>query len=120
MRTSDIWNKLYLHSTKIGTLLGFLLLLAVESHAQKVNWLKRKNPNYDNRTLTYGFLIGLHSAAYQIKYHDRFSSPQFDSLYAVEPDWFPGFSLGFIVNYKLADLLDIRLTPTVAFYENKL
>jgi hypothetical protein len=101
-------------------LLVIILCMAGESHAQKVSWLKRKNQNYDNKRLTYGFLIGLHSTAYQIKYSDRFVTPQFDTLYAVEPDWSPGFSLGFIVNYTLADLLDLRLTPTVAFYENKL
>jgi hypothetical protein len=120
MRSVNIWNKLYLHSAKIGLLLVIILCAAGESHAQKVNWLKRKNPNYDNKRLTYGFLIGLHSTAYQIKYSDQFVTPQFDTLYAVEPDWSPGFSLGFIINYRIADLLDLRLTPTVAFYENKL
>lgn len=120
MRTVNIWSKLYLHSTKISLLLAFIFCLTGESHAQQVNWLKRKNPNYDNKRLTYGFLIGLHSSTYQIKYSDRFITPQFDTLYSVEPDWSAGFSLGFIVNYKLADLLDVRLTPTVAFYENKL
>jgi hypothetical protein len=120
MRTVNIWSKLYLHSTKVSLLLAFIFCLAGESHAQQVNWLKRKNPNYDNKRLTYGFLIGLHSSTYQIKYSDRFVTPQFDTLYSVEPDWSAGFSLGFIVNYRLADLLDVRLTPTVAFYENKL
>lgn len=120
MRTLNIWNKLCLYSPKIIVALAFVLCLGGESHAQQVNWLKRKNPNYDNKRLTYGFLIGLHSTAYQIKYADRFVTPQFDTLYAVEPDWSPGFSLGFIVNYKLADLLDLRLTPKVAFYEHKL
>jgi hypothetical protein len=119
MRTANFWHKLHLHCAKIIFSLAVVFILAGESHGQTVNWLKRKNPNYENKKLTYGFLIGLHSAAYQIKYHDRFVTPQFDTLYAVEPDWFPGFSLGFIMNYKLADLLDIRLTPTVAFYEHK-
>jgi hypothetical protein len=33
--------------------------------------------------------------------------------------WSSGFSLGFIVNYRITDLLDLRLTPQVAFYEQK-
>lgn len=99
------------------------MLMAVqhaEGQQKKTRWVKRNNPNYDEKKLTYGFLIGLHSTAYQIKYSERFTTQEFDTLYAVEPDWSPGFALGFIMNYKLADLLDLRLTPTVAFYENRL
>lgn len=121
MRTTHFWNKLGLHSSKIVIVL--LMLLSVhhaEAQQKKTRWVKRNNPNYDDKKLTYGFLIGLHSTAYQIKYSDRFVTQEFDSLYAVEPDWSPGFSLGFIMNYKVADLLDLRLTPTVAFYEHKL
>lgn len=101
-----------------------MLLLVAAQHAgaqqKKTSWVKRNNPNYDQKKLTYGFLIGLHTAAYQLKYSDRFVTQEFDTLFAVEPDWSPGFSLGFIMNYKVADLLDLRLTPTVAFYENRL
>ncbi|HEY0655017.1 MAG TPA: outer membrane beta-barrel protein [Chryseosolibacter sp.] len=121
MRTTHFWNKLSVHSAKVIFVL-VLLFAALHSEAQqrKTSWVKRNNPNYDNKKLTYGFLIGLHSTAYQIKYSDRFVSQEFDTLYAVEPDWSPGFALGFIMNYKVADLLDLRLTPTVAFYEHTL
>lgn len=121
MRTTHFWNKFGLHSAKV--IVALLMILSVYDAAaqqRKTSWVKRNNPNYDDRKLTYGFLIGLHSTAYQIKYSDRFVSQEFDTLYAVEPDWSPGFALGFIMNYKVADLLDLRLTPTVAFYEHKL
>jgi hypothetical protein len=123
MRIANLRNQFDLHRHKIIATVTLLLVVVAFSHAQTQStrsWIKRNNPNYDNRKITYGFLIGLHSAAYQIKYSDRFTSQQFDSLYSVEPSWSPGFSLGFIVNYKLADLLDLRLTPKVAFYEHKL
>lgn len=92
------------------------------AHAQNNNlsWIKKRNPNYDTKRLSYGFLIGLHSAAYQIKYSENFITQALDTVYAVEPSWSPGFSLGFIVNYRLEDLWDLRLTPKVAFYEHKL
>jgi hypothetical protein len=121
MRNVNFWHKLDLHRYKVVATFALLLLAVGFSHAQSTrSWVKRNNPNYDNRKLTYGFLIGLHTSAYQIKYSDRMVSQQFDTLYSVEPGWSPGFSLGFIVNYKLADLLDLRLTPKVAFYEHKL
>lgn len=81
----------------------------------------KNNPNYDQRKkLTYGFLIGLHTTAYQIKYSDAFVTPAFDSVYSVDANWRQGFALGFIVNYKVAEFLDLRITPQVAFYEHSL
>jgi hypothetical protein len=86
---------------------------------KRARWASRNNPNYDNRKLTYGFLIGIHSSTFKVKYSDQFVSQQFDSVHSVIPGWSGGFSLGFIVNYRLDDQLDIRLTPKVGFYENK-
>lgn len=120
MQTAYIWNKLCLYGPKIGVLLILLLTLAQEGFSQKKRWVNLNNPQYDERKLSYGFLIGLHSTAYQIKYADRFVTQNFDTVYSVEPGWSPGFSLGFIVNYRLTDLLDFRITPKVAFYEHTL
>lgn len=96
------------------------MLAAGVSHAQKFKWAPRNNPNYDDRKWTYGFLIGLHTTSYQIKYADNFITDDLDTVHSVIPDWKPGFSLGFIVNYRVNDYLDIRLTPEVAFYEHTL
>jgi hypothetical protein len=120
MQNAHVWNKLNLHWPKVILFLCCVLCMVVETHAQKKRFDKRNNPNYDQRKLSYGFLIGLHSSAYQIKYSDAFVSQQFDSAYSVEPEWSPGFALGFLVNYRITEFLDLRLTPTVAFYEHKL
>ncbi len=118
MQAVDFRNKLYLHRTKIILLGVFLISSAV--HAQSFRWARRNNPNYDDKKLTYGFLIGLHTTAYQIEYSDKFVALGLDSVHSVIPYWRPGFSLGFIVNYRLTEFLDLRLTPEVAFYEHKL
>jgi hypothetical protein len=120
MHTSYIWNKLHLYGPKIIVVLIVLLSIGHEGFSQKKRWVNKNNPNYDQRKLSYGFLIGLHSTAYQIKYSDKFVTHDFDTVYSVEPGWSPGFSLGFIVNYRLTDLLDFRITPKVAFYEHTL
>ncbi len=120
MQISYIRNKLHLYGPKIIVVLIVLLSTAQEGYSQKQRWVTKNNPNYDQRKLTYGFLIGLHTTAYQIKYADRFVTQNFDTVYSVEPGWSPGFSLGFIVNYRLTDLLDFRITPKVAFYEHTL
>ncbi|MFZ6011263.1 MAG: porin family protein [Bacteroidota bacterium] len=119
MQGTDIRNKLYLYGKKI--VFSTLLLCVLQAgYGQKVRWVRKNNPNYDDRRITYGFLIGLHTTTYQIKYSDRFVTPNFDTIYTIQPQWSPGFSLGFIVNYRLTEFLDLRLTPKVAFYEHKL
>ena len=118
MQVANVWNKLYLHRYKVIAV-AVLMLCALRSEAQKTRWVEKNNPNYDNRKLTYGFLIGIHSSIYQIKYADKFVTPALDTVSAVLPSWSSGFSLGFIVNYRLTEYLDLRLTPEVAFYENK-
>jgi hypothetical protein len=120
MSTTHVWNKLNLLRAKAVIILVMSLCLLNTAHGQKFKWAKKNNPNYDERKLTYGFLIGLHTSAYKIQYSDKFVTPDFDTLYAVDPEWSTGFSLGFIVNYRLTDFLDLRLTPEVAFYEHKL
>lgn len=119
MQTTHIWNKLNIHGKKVIALILFVGCFW-SANAQHYKWARKNNPNYDERKLTYGFLIGIHSSAYRVDYSDKFVTPEFDTLYAVEPPWSAGFSLGFIVNYKLGDFFDLRLTPKVAFYEHRL
>ncbi|MCU0358202.1 MAG: PorT family protein [Cyclobacteriaceae bacterium] len=95
-----------------------MLVCSGESLAQQFMWARKNNPYYDEkRKVSYGFIIGLHTAAYEIKYSDAFVTGM-DSLFSVEPDWRPGFALGFLVNYRAHEFLDLRIMPQVAFYEN--
>lgn len=119
MQGSYFWHKLNLQRCK-GLITVVFLIAAFHAEAQKRRWAEKNNPNYDDRKLTYGFLIGLHTTSYQLKYADAFADPtQFDTLHSVIPKWKPGFSLGFIVNYRLNDYLDLRVTPKVGFYEHE-
>lgn len=118
MQATNVWNKLYLHRAQV---IVFALLLAAGAvHAQKFKWAPRNNPNYDERKWSYGFLIGLFNSSYQIQYANNFVTPDMDTVHSVIPDWKPSFTLGFIVNYRLNDYLDLRLTPQISFYEHTL
>jgi hypothetical protein len=97
-----------------------LLLLATASHAQLFRWARQHNPNYDERKISYGFSIGLHTSSYQVKYSDQFVTNSLSSLQSVQPEFIPGFSLGFLVNYRLNEFLDLRLMPKAGFYSHKL
>ena len=121
MQFANVWNKLNLHRAKV-ILVALGCVLAVTTcvaQSQGKRWIRKNNPNYDDKKISYGFLIGLHSSALQLKYSDQFVTPAFDSVYAVQPAWSAGFSLGFIVNFRAAEYLDFRLTPKVSFYEYK-
>ena len=119
MQGTYFWHKLDLQRHK-ALIVCLFFLSAFSADAQKQRWAEKNNPNYDERKLTYGFLIGLHTSSYQLKYADEFADPtKFDTLHSVIPKWKQGFSLGFIVNLRLNDQLDLRLTPMVGFYEHE-
>lgn len=120
MQTIDVRNKLGLQRSKVVCIVALAMLASLSVQGQGKKWVRKNNPNYDERKFSYGFMIGLHSSALQLEYSDKFVTPDFDTLYAVHPEWSAGFSLGFIVNYRAADFLDLRITPKVAFYEHKL
>jgi Outer membrane protein beta-barrel domain len=117
MQSTHFWNKLHIHGYQVVVI--FCLGLSLTAEAQKTRWVQRNNPNYDDKKLTYGFLLALHSSNYQVKYSDAFVTQQFDTVHSVNPLWTSGFTLGFIVNYRFTEYLDLRLTPQVAFYEQK-
>ena len=124
MQSTYIWHKLYLHRKKSILILLALVGLASTVWAQNPSgkmYAKSDNlPNYDNRWLHYGFAIGMHSSNFRIQYSDNFTTPSLDSLQSVMPSNSFGFSLGLIANFRLADYLDLRVTPEVVFYENRL
>lgn len=74
-------------------------------------------PNYDQRKIHYGFLIGLHSSSFRLQYNEAFDDSL--AIHSIQPQQSSGFSLGFVVNFKMAQYLDFRVTPTVGFYEFK-
>jgi hypothetical protein len=115
MYSINIWHKFNILGKKI-VLLTLGILLYSSSFAQSDSELF--NPRYDERkVITYGFSLGFQTTSYQLKYSDFFIDPAMDSVHSILPKKRPGFKLGFIVNFKLAQFLDLRITPTVSFAE---
>jgi len=88
--------------------------------AQLFRWSRQHNPDYDSRKITYGFSIGIHTSSYQLKYSNKFVTKPYDTVHSIQPVFLPGFSLGFLVNYRLTEFLDLRLMPKAGFYAHKL
>lgn len=73
-------------------------------------------PNYDNKKLHYGFILAGNYATYTLKPSAYFYSIN-DTLKRVEPSGVGGFTLGFILNARMHDNFDFRVTPQVGFYQ---
>ena len=78
MQITYIWDKFHLRRHKVILLLA-LIFCMLTAEAQQKRWVQRNNPNYDDKKLTYGFLIALHSSIYQINYSDQFITQAFDT-----------------------------------------
>jgi len=119
MQAIDFRHQLNLHRNKVA-FVGLLLCMTLSASAQKYKWARENNPRYDERFISYGFVIGLHQSGYQVKYSDKFVLPSSDTVHSVMAPTSGGFSLGFLVNMKLFDVLDLRLMPKAGFYNMKL
>ncbi|MBL7865053.1 MAG: PorT family protein, partial [Cyclobacteriaceae bacterium] len=97
-----------------------LVLLSWQAGAQHFKWAPRNNPEFDRRKISYGFMIGLHTSAYEVKYSDNFVTQNFDTVHSVQGSFSTGFSLGFLINMRLHEMLDLRILPKAGFYNHKL
>jgi len=96
------------------------LFTATGAFGQTFKWARQHNPSYDLRKISYGFMIGIHTSAYQVKYSEKFVTQSFDTVHSVLTPFSPGFSLGFLVNLRLNNDLDLRIMPKAGFYDHKL
>jgi len=69
---------------------------------------------YDTKKLNYGFILGGHYDSFLISHPKGYSSATDLQLRGAGGS---GYTLGFVVNYHVNDILDLRLLPSVGFYE---
>lgn len=121
MQAFDIWHKLHLRGSKVICSLLLLVLGSGFAAAQYRSTPYPHNlPNYDDKLLHYGFLLGLNQSGFRMVQSQEFVNAQSDTIQSVYPQSGLGFSLGFIVNLRWRDQLDLRLLPTVSFYERRI
>lgn len=117
MDTINLRHQFYLHrKQKIIVLLLVGFLWSLNAHAQNAEKYNKENlPNYDKELIHYGFFLGVHWSEMKLRYSDQYQN--YDSLHSIIPEVSPGFSLGFIVNLRLAQYLDLRALPRVGLYQ---
>lgn len=118
MQTFDIWHRLDLHRAKIVALLLFFIVVQAGAQTRKAG-VTLHRVKTDQKTIKYGFMLGVHSNSYGIKYSDRFDTAEYDQISSITSETSVGFDLGFMVNLRLADQFSVRLVPVkIGLYQN--
>ena len=122
MQFTHTGNKLHLYGYKIILLSAALTIVGIIECSSQRRGIFHEDAtenllDYDDQWIQYGFLMSLHNSRYRIEYDDIFTTPQMDSLHSIVPGHLSGFKLGFVINIFLFQYLDLRLLPTVGFYE---
>ncbi len=86
-------------------------------------------PNYDSRLLHFGFFLAINYTTFKVRPSQFFVNQLNDTIDEenngatrypfshINPKGAAGFTTGFIVSMRMTDLWDIRLLPTVSFYQ---
>ena len=117
MQSTDIRRKLDIYGKKIALVLVFLAL-SFQAFSQRDRSINL--PNYDNKWIHYGFYLGIESFQYRVKYSDLFVMPEMDTVISINPAVTYGpVNIGFVVNFRLAEFLNLRLLPKFTINERK-
>ncbi len=118
MQDSHIWSKLHIYGKKVVLVL-VLSVLSFQAFSQRDRSINL--PDYDNRWLHYGFYLGIEAFQYRLKYSDLFIMPEMDSIISINPAVTYGpVNIGFVINLRLAEFLNLRLLPKFGINERKI
>jgi hypothetical protein len=93
-----------------------VLLSTGEAFAQRQRVMNI--PNFDKKTLHYGFSLQMNSAGFITRFNSTLATN--DSLFAIRSESQPGFCIGLIGNYSFLEYFDLRFIPAISFVSRKL
>ena len=91
-------------------LVSLLLLLSIETHAQKKDRVEYL-PNFDKKQLHFGYYLGLNKKTFKVSYNDYFNAVPINSDNYLSVEETMGFNIGLVVDYKLHDNINLRFEP---------
>ena len=99
----------------------YLLIVLMCGFTWSVFAQKQKLPNlpqYDNKTYHFGFLLGMNSTNFLIRYTPEIK--KYDTIMAVVSKGQGGFNLGIVSDARLGEYFNVRFIPTLSFCERNL
>ncbi|RDC63514.1 type IX secretion/gliding motility protein PorT/SprT [Adhaeribacter pallidiroseus] len=122
MASSYLWHQLYLRRHQI-TIIFLILYLAFNSQTVQAQYkIKKINlSNHDDKSMHYGFHLSLNVAKFKLEHSQYYQ----DTVYTSDGSTIfskgtPGFNIGFVLNKKITDYVDLRFLPGVGFYSRTL
>lgn len=96
----------------------FIVLLfgvaSVYAQKEKIQYL----PNFDKRKIHFGYYVGINQNSFEISYHDQSGGDPSSPVNPTPPqdmfvsvDATPGFNIGFVVDYRLHNNINLRFEP---------
>ncbi|MDQ3393067.1 MAG: PorT family protein [Bacteroidota bacterium] len=119
MQTINFWIQYHFYWKKIAFL--FLVLFtfsnapAIAQNSSPINL-----PDSDDKWLHFGYVIGGHLSSYKIRYSQEFIGPLQDTVQSIQALNKPGFSMGILLNFRIAKYADLMLQPKFGLYEHEL
>ena len=95
--------------------IALILLLSQNLFAQRYN-VPLNLPNYDNKPIHFGFLIGLNTLDFKLTPVSNVE----DELFVIQSQNQKGFNLGVVSNTRLGNNLDFRFIPTLSLAERRI
>lgn len=114
----NFWHQFYLYRYKVTLFFlfqVFFLFFSFAAMAQKKRYIRENLPAHDDKSMHYGFYLAGNASRFNLVHSNYYVERLRDSM-AVNPKFFPGFSIGFILNKRLTDFIDLRFLPGVSFY----
>ena len=81
--------------------------------------LPQNNPNYDMQSYHFGFILGYSQQKLNIRYSEFMNSSSSNYLQILS-DYEPGFNVGIIMDLKIKDNYNLRVTPSFNFTDQKI
>ena len=97
-------------------LIIFLSLIIFLGYSQEETPLN--NPIYDNQLYHFGFTMGISNTKFQIEYTDFFTNQ--NEVDQILSKYEPGFNVGIIIDVKLGQNSNFRITPSFNFLDQKI
>jgi hypothetical protein len=119
MQTPHFWNQLHLRRSKVVFLVLIFFGINLSVYSQGLFGLTSTSGS-DDKFISYGFFLAVHTSAYQIKYSEAFfdpANPNTANIQSIYPKFTPGFSLGFTGILRIHDQVNVLFTPKIGFYE---
>ena len=88
---------------------ALILLLSQNLFAQRYK-APLNLPNYDNKPIHFGFLIGLNTLDFKLTTIPNVE----EQLFVIQSQNQKGFNLGVVCNMRLGNYLDFRFIPTLS------